>query len=51
MRYLLQIQDSISVDTTDIGYRIGYTITSWLPFFLFALVFILIIRKRYKVDK
>jgi len=45
--FFLQMQDTIRVDTTDIGYRIGFTVASWLPFIIIVIIFIMIIRKRY----
>lgn len=46
--FFLQIQDSIEIDTTGFGYRVGHTFGSWLPYILIAFIFIMILRKRYK---
>ncbi len=38
-------RDSAAIDTTDIRYRIGYEIGSWLPFLvIFTLALMVIIR-------
>lgn len=40
-------RDSADVDTTSIGYHIGYEIGSWLPFLvIFTLALMVIIRAR-----
>ena len=44
---LFESKDTILVDTTSLGYRIGYIAASWLPFIIIAIIFLLIIRKRY----
>ena len=36
----------LQADTSDVGYRIGYQVGSWLPFILLAVVAFLIIRFR-----
>ena len=48
---LLQIQDSMVVDTTALSYRIAYTVTSWLPFIVIVVIVFAIIRKRYKINE
>ncbi len=42
------VQDSVKVDTTLLQYKIGTHIGDWLPFALFVLVYILIIKRRYR---
>ncbi|MBK7093824.1 MAG: hypothetical protein IPH57_01665 [Saprospiraceae bacterium] len=49
LQLLFESTDSLVVDTTSLGYRIGYIGASWLPFIIIAILFLLIIRKRYKV--
>lgn len=39
------------VDTTAIGYRIGYSIGSWLPFVIIAILALVIILKGYRHGK
>jgi hypothetical protein len=46
---LFESRDTLVTDTTSLGYRIGYIAASWLPFLIIAIIFLLIIRKRYKV--
>lgn len=41
----------IQVDTTSIGYQIGYQIGSWLPFVLVVVIFAFIIYRRYSFKK
>jgi len=45
--FLLLQADSLS-DTTSMGYRIGYSIGSWLPFITIAGLAVLIILRRYR---
>jgi len=48
----LQIKDSTEIiDTTLVGYQIGHTIGSWLPYIVVVTIFILIVRKRYQFNK
>ena len=51
MIFFLQIQDTIPVDTTSLGYKIGFTLGSWLPFIIIVIIVLLILRKRYRFDK
>jgi ABC-type uncharacterized transport system permease subunit len=41
-------QDTMAVDTTGLGYKVGVYIGSSLPFIGLLLVFLLIIRKSYR---
>jgi hypothetical protein len=38
----------IQADTTAVGYRIGYTIGSWLPFIIVGIIAIMVIVKGYR---
>lgn len=49
LQLLIDSGDTIVVDTTSLGYRIGYIGASWLPFIIIVIIFLLIIRKRYNV--
>ncbi len=51
MNILLLVKDSVVVDTTQLGYRIGYTIASWIPFLIIAFIVLMIIRKRYRLNE
>jgi hypothetical protein len=44
----LLLQADVLTDTTALGYRIGYSIGSWLPFLLIAGLALLIILRRYR---
>ncbi len=45
---ILQAQDSLVVDTTDIGYKIGYKIGTYLPVTIILIIAILFIRRAYR---
>ncbi|KAA3636997.1 MAG: hypothetical protein DWQ02_07400 [Bacteroidetes bacterium] len=45
---VLQAQDSMGVDTTDIGYKIGYKIGSYLPVTVLILIALFFIRRAYR---
>ncbi|MEO1715209.1 MAG: hypothetical protein AAFU60_17920 [Bacteroidota bacterium] len=40
----------LQVDTTDIGYKIGYEIGSWLPFIIIVVLALLVWRRAYGVQ-
>lgn len=48
---LLQNTAQVVVDTTDIGYQIGYKIGSYLPVALIIIAAVYFISKTYKFDK
>ena len=41
----------LQVDTTSVGYQIGYQIGSWLPFVVVIVIFGAIIYNRYSFKK
>lgn len=45
---VLHAQDSMGVDTTDIGYKIGYKIGSYLPITILILIALFFIRRAYR---
>jgi len=47
----LGVQDSMQVDTTAIGYKVGTYIGAVLPFIALLIIFLLIIRSRYRFKK
>jgi hypothetical protein len=47
-KLIFLVQDSVKVDTTTLGYKVGFTFGSWLPFILLIAVLVLIVSKRYR---
>lgn len=41
----------LQVDTTTVGYQIGYQIGSWLPFIVVLIIFGAIIYRRYSFKR
>lgn len=47
-QWIFLTQDTMAVDTTSLGYKVGVYIGGFLPFIGLLLVFLLIIRKSFR---